>query len=90
MSYKDIRSKRYYKIRIHRDYEMFRVSSHNFCKLRLISKVDSFRTPNFELVSDLLYWMAYRYDSHINISDNISTENDRVQYLTTIAQVLIN
>lgn len=30
---------------------------------------------------------AYRYDPHINISDEYSTEEDRINLLTTIAEV---
>eukprot|EP00953_Heterococcus_sp_UTEX-ZZ885_P014907 8409-Heterococcus_DN1.PRE.3 len=33
---------------------------------RLIS-VDNFRTPNFELVADILYWMVKRYDPDVSI-----------------------
>lgn len=30
---------------------------------------------------------SYRYDPHINISDEYSTEEDRINLLTTIAEV---
>jgi Clusterin-associated protein-1 len=36
---------------------------------RLIS-VDNFRTPNFELVADILYWMVKRYDPDVSIRYN--------------------
>ncbi|CAN0388211.1 unnamed protein product [Ascophyllum nodosum] len=54
---------------------------------RLIS-LDNFRTPNFELVADVLYWMVKRYDPDLNISDNIESENDRVEFLTVIAEAM--
>ena len=56
---------------------------------RLIS-LDNFRTPNFELVADVLYWMVKRYDPDLNISDNIESENDRVEFLTVIAEVMVD
>ena len=54
---------------------------------RLIS-MDNFRTPNFELVADVLYWMVKRYDPETAISDEIETEDDRVTFLITIAQAM--
>ena len=52
----------------------------NFCEQmrglgypRIIS-IENFRRPNFELVADILYWLAQRYDPHIDISDNIEEE----------------
>ena len=52
-------------------------------------KVENFRTPNFELVADVLYWMVKRYDPEMvhNITDNIESEDDRVEFLTSISQV---
>lgn len=56
---------------------------------RLIS-VENFRTPNFELVADVLYWMVKRYDPDMvhSISDNIESEDDRVEFLTSISTAL--
>lgn len=54
---------------------------------RLIS-VDNFRTPNFVLVADLLDWMVKRYDPEIHVSEEIDTEDDRVEFLTGIAQAM--
>uniref|UniRef100_A0A7S2G6A9 Clusterin-associated protein 1 n=1 Tax=Florenciella parvula TaxID=236787 RepID=A0A7S2G6A9_9STRA len=50
--------------------------------------MDNFRTPNFELVADVLYWMVKRYDPETAISDEIETEDDRVNFLITIAQAM--
>ena len=36
--------------------------------------MENFRKPNFELVADVLYWLALRYDPRANISDDIDTE----------------
>eukprot|EP00968_Pinguiococcus_pyrenoidosus_P020390 scaffold2373_cov239-Pinguiococcus_pyrenoidosus.AAC.11 len=63
---------------------------------RLVS-LENFRTPNFELVADVLYWMVRRYDPSVAISDSIESEDDRVEFLTMIthqlhtkAQVMLN
>mmetsp|Transcript_17883 Transcript_17883/g.44341 ORF Transcript_17883/g.44341 Transcript_17883/m.44341 type:complete len:404 (-) Transcript_17883:337-1548(-) len=52
---------------------------------RLIS-IDNFRTPNFELVSEILVWLVNRYDPSLDIADSIETEADRVFLLKTIGQ----
>lgn len=54
---------------------------------RLVS-VENFRTPNFPLVADILYWMVHRYDPSVSISDDISTEDCRVDFLSSIAQTM--
>ena len=50
--------------------------------------LESFRVPNFTLVADVLDWLVQRYDPQAHIPDNIDTEDDRVEFLTTIARVL--
>lgn len=50
---------------------------------RLVS-IENFRKPNFELVADILYWLAQRYDPHTEISDNINAEKDRVEFIRSI------
>lgn len=54
---------------------------------RLVS-VENFRTPNFELVASVLYWMIKRYDPDIIVSDSIETEADRIEFLTKVANAL--
>jgi len=54
---------------------------------RLIS-MENFRTPNFELVADILYWMVKLYDPDTTISDRVEFENERVEFLTSIAALL--
>eukprot|EP00899_Mesostigma_viride_P001214 jgi/Mesvir1/11093/Mv02464-RA.2 len=56
---------------------------------RLVS-MENFRTPNFELVADCLYWLAMRYDpAAADISDDISTERDRVAFLKATAHFML-
>ncbi|KAJ3276916.1 Clusterin-associated protein 1 [Borealophlyctis nickersoniae] len=47
--------------------------------------MESFRTPNFELVADILLWLVKNYDPSIDISDDISTEQDRIIFIKSIA-----
>ena len=65
----------------------------NFCEImralgyhRNIS-MENFREPNFELVADILYWFALRYDPKFDISDNIEDEKDRVLFIRTVCQL---
>ena len=43
--------------------------------------MENFREPNFELVAELLYWFATRYDPQVDIDDNIEEEKDRVLFI---------
>jgi len=65
----------------------------NFCELmrglgyhRNIS-MENFREPNFELVADILYWFATRYDPQADISDDIDEEKDRVIFIRSVCQL---
>mmetsp|Transcript_8959 Transcript_8959/g.16123 ORF Transcript_8959/g.16123 Transcript_8959/m.16123 type:complete len:420 (-) Transcript_8959:14-1273(-) len=55
---------------------------------RMVS-MENFRNPNFELVADCLYWLLQRYDPGTDVSDDISTETDRVIFLKSVAQVML-
>ncbi|KAH6564709.1 hypothetical protein BASA62_007757 [Batrachochytrium salamandrivorans] len=59
--------------------------------------MESFRTPNFDLMADILFWLVKSYDSSIDISNNVSSEQDRIIFIKTIsafmapkAHVLLN
>lgn len=65
----------------------------NFCEImrslgyhRNIS-IENFRDPNFELVADILYWFAQRYDPKMDISDDIEDEKDRVSFIRQVCQL---
>jgi clusterin-associated protein 1 len=49
---------------------------------------DSFKQPNFVLVADILFFLITRYDPTLRLSDEISTESERVNFLTSIAEVM--
>ena len=53
---------------------------------RLVA-VDNFRKPHFALVADILYWMTTRYEPNANISDDIDTETERVEFVTSGARL---
>jgi len=54
---------------------------------RLIS-LDNFRSPNFELVADILYFFCDRIESAVELSDDISTRNQRVEFVRRSASIL--
>jgi len=65
----------------------------NFCEImrslgynRNIS-MENFRDPNFELVADILYWFALRYDPKADITDDIEDMKDRVIFIKQICQM---
>lgn len=65
----------------------------NFCEMmralgyhRNIS-MENFRDPNFELVADILFWFAQRYDPKMDISDDIEDEKDRVSFIRQVCQL---
>ena len=53
---------------------------------RLIS-IENFVRPNFELVADILYWLAQKYDPQTEISDDINQEKDRVEFMKSIVTI---
>ncbi len=52
--------------------------------------MENFRTPNFPLVADILYWLVLRYDpsSSSQVPEDIDTEAHRVAFLTAAAQAV--
>lgn len=49
--------------------------------------MENFRDPNFELVADILYWFAQRYDPKMDISDDIEDEKSRVEFIRSVCQL---
>ncbi|KAJ8942740.1 hypothetical protein NQ318_007907 [Aromia moschata] len=50
--------------------------------------MESYRTPNFPLVADLLVWLSKRFDPDIDIPLEISTEDERVKLIRNAAQFM--
>ena len=55
----------------------------------LISEND-FKTPNFPLASEILYWLCQALDPTVVISSDIATEQQRVQFVKTTLNVLLS
>lgn len=53
---------------------------------RIVS-LENFSKPNFELIADILYWLAQKYDPQSDISDDINEEKDRVEFMRTIVNL---
>lgn len=53
---------------------------------RLVS-LENFAKPNFELVADILYWLAQKYDPQAELSDDINQEKDRVEFMKSIVTI---
>lgn len=51
--------------------------------------MENFRKPNFELVSDMLYWMVKKYDPSSSVTEEIDTEEDRIEFLTQVASEVL-
>ena len=65
----------------------------NFCEImrslgypRPVS-MENFKLPNFELVSDILYWFVLRYDPETYIQYEIEAESDRVVFIKSVVQM---
>ncbi|ORZ33566.1 Clusterin-associated protein-1-domain-containing protein [Catenaria anguillulae PL171] len=51
-----------------------------------VISLESFRTPNFDLVADLLAWLVKSYDPHADIPLTIGSEDERVAFITAVAE----
>ena len=65
----------------------------NFCEImralgfqRPIS-LENFREPNFELIAEIMYWFALRYDPKADIGDDIEDEKDRVIFVRSVCHL---
>ena len=50
--------------------------------------IDSFDSPNFALMADLLLWLAKLYDPEIVVLSELTNEHGRVEYVRSIVQQL--
>jgi clusterin-associated protein 1 len=53
---------------------------------RLLS-LESFRTPNFKLVAEILFWLCGKIQQDHQISSNINREKERVQFMLNVCQL---
>ncbi|XP_037105901.1 clusterin-associated protein 1 homolog isoform X2 [Syngnathus acus] len=54
---------------------------------RLIS-MENFRTPNFNLVAEIMLWLVKRYEPQMDIPPDVGTESDRVFFIKAVAQFM--
>ncbi|XP_014681342.1 PREDICTED: clusterin-associated protein 1-like, partial [Priapulus caudatus] len=73
MSYRDLRNFT----------EMMRALGYH----RLIS-LENFRSPNFPLVAEVLLWLVRRFEPNAESLTDIDTEQDRVMFITSVAQFM--
>ncbi len=64
----------------------------NFCEImrslgfnRTVS-MENFRSPNFKLVAEIIYWFIHRYDPKADVPDEIDEEADRVNFIVYAAK----
>ncbi|KAI9094674.1 Clusterin-associated protein-1 [Phlyctochytrium arcticum] len=50
--------------------------------------MESFRAPNFDMVASILLWLVKSYDPSIDISEDVSTEQDRIVFIKSIASFM--
>lgn len=50
--------------------------------------MENFRQPNFSLVAEILTWLIQRYDPSADIVTDIETEQDRVIFIKSAAQLM--
>lgn len=51
--------------------------------------MESFRTPNFSLVAEIINWLAKRLDSDADIPTEVNTEDERVALIRAAAQFMV-
>lgn len=56
---------------------------------RMLS-VMSFRTANFKLVAEILFWLCGKIQLDHQISANINRENERVNFIRKVCQLFID
>ena len=50
--------------------------------------MENFRQPNFSLVAEILIWLVQRYDPSLDLGTDIETEQDRVIFIKSAAQLM--
>ena len=71
----------------YREVRNFTEMMHTLGYPRLIS-MENFRQPNFSLVAEILTWLIQRYDPSADIVTDIETEQDRVIFIKSAAQLM--
>ena len=68
----------------------------NFCEImralgydRIIS-MESFRTPNFELIVDIIEWLLFRIDPDCDINSDIEEERQRITFIINVTKFFLS
>ncbi|XP_060870746.1 clusterin-associated protein 1 [Metopolophium dirhodum] len=51
--------------------------------------MDSFHSPNFSLVSEILFWLAMRFEPDTNLPQEIETSEQRVYFIRSIVEFFV-
>lgn len=51
--------------------------------------MESFHSPNFPLVSDILLWLALRFEPDTNLPHEIETSEKRVYFIRSIVEYFV-
>lgn len=52
--------------------------------------MESFQCPNFSLVSEILFWLAMRFEPDTNLPQEIETSEQRVYFIRSIVEFFVN
>jgi len=52
--------------------------------------MENFRSPNFQLVAEILIWLVKRFDPDADIPSEFDTEQDRVSLVRSAAQFMVS
>lgn len=52
--------------------------------------MDSFHGPNFVLVSEVLLWLALRFEPDVNLPHEIETPEQRVYFIRSIVEFFVS
>lgn len=51
--------------------------------------MDSFHSPNFAIVSEVLLWLALRFEPDTNLPSEIETAEQRVYFIRSIVEFFV-
>jgi clusterin-associated protein 1 len=52
--------------------------------------MENFKSPNFELVADLLFWLVNRFDHDFELAEDIEEESDRIAFVKNVATFFLS
>ena len=51
--------------------------------------MESFRNPNFNLASDILYWLVKSYEPGFEFNMQLGSEEERIQFIKSTVTLLV-